>query len=152
MAILARSVATHPMEGVAASTSSSVGSDHYAKYLSALRAVEIRFPVSNDSSHVNVAFKWHDSFIDSVSCTQKNIHFEKAGVIFSMGALESQRGAEVSRDTQAGIAEAAKAFALSAGAAQLLAPTGCIDSVVCIHHIGLVHPAMLGCASVSCHI
>lgn len=104
------------MEGVAASTSSSVGNDHYAKYLNALRAVEIRFPVSKDSSHVNVAFKWHDAFIDSVSCTQKNIHFEKAGVLFSMGALESQRGAEVNRDTQAGIAEAAKAFVLSAGA------------------------------------
>ena len=103
----------------AASTSSTVGTEHYAKYLHALRAVEIRFPVSSDSSHVNVSFKWHDSFVDGQSCAQKNIHFEKAAVLFCLGALESQRGAEVSRDSQAGIAECIKAFSLSAGAPAL---------------------------------
>jgi BRO1-like domain len=100
----------------AATASSPVGSDVYSRYMHALRAVEIRFPVSADGSHVNVAFKWHDAFVDRDACSQKNIHFEKAGVLFCMGALESQRGAEVNRDSQAGIAEAIKAFSLAAGA------------------------------------
>ena len=78
--------------------------------------MEIRFPVSNDNSHVNVAFKWHDAFVDRESCSQKNIHFEKAAVLFCMGALECQRGADEARDIQASIAEAAKAFSQAAGA------------------------------------
>lgn len=93
-----------------------MGNEHYAKYYHALRAIEIRFPVSADSSHVNVTFKWHDAFVDSHTCSQKNIHFEKAGVLFCMAALESQKGAEANRDTRDGIAEAAKAFSLAAGA------------------------------------
>jgi programmed cell death 6-interacting protein len=92
-----------------------VSSDHYCKYFHALRAIEIRFPVSSDSSHINVAFKWHDSFVDTQTCTQKNIHYEKACVLFCIGALESIRAAELNRDTREGIAEAAKAFAQAAG-------------------------------------
>ena len=96
-----------------------MGNEHYARYYHALRAIEIRFPVSSDSSHVNVSFKWHDAFVDSQTCTQKNIHFEKAGVLFCMAALESQKGAEANRDTRDGIAEAVKAFSLAAGAPRL---------------------------------
>ena len=105
------------MEGTDAGSSNfPVGSEQYAKYYNALRAIEIRFPVSSDSSHVNVGFKWYDAFSDSSSCTQKNIHFEKAAVLFSLAALFSQQGCDAARDTQASVAEAAKAFASAAGA------------------------------------
>jgi programmed cell death 6-interacting protein len=89
--------------------------DHFAKYYGALRAIEIRFPVSSDSSHVNISFKWHDAFRDTLTCSQKNIHFEKAAVLFCMAAICSQKGLDVSRKTEAGITEAVKSFALAAG-------------------------------------
>jgi hypothetical protein len=90
--------------------------DHFTKYYGALRAIEIRFPVSSDSSHVNISFKWHDAFRDKQTCTQKNIHFEKASVLFCMAAIASQKGLDVSRKTESGITEAVKSFALAAGA------------------------------------
>ena len=90
--------------------------DHFTKYYGALRAIEIRFPVSSDNSHVNISFKWHDAFRDKQTCTQKNIHFEKAAVLFCMAAIASQKGLDISRKTEAGITEAVKTFALSAGA------------------------------------
>ena len=90
--------------------------DHFTKYYAALRAIEIRFPVSSDNSHVNISFKWHDAFRDKQTCTQKNIHFEKAAILFCMAAIASQKGLDISRKTEAGVTEAVKTFALSAGA------------------------------------
>lgn len=90
--------------------------DHFSKYYGALRAIEIRFPVSSDNSHVNISFKWHDAFRDKQTCTQKNIHFEKAAILFCMAAIASQKGLDVSRKTESGITEAVKSFAVAAGA------------------------------------
>lgn len=89
--------------------------DHFTKYYGALRAIEIRFPVSSDNSHVNISFKWHDAFREKQTCTQKNIHFEKACTLFCMAAIASQKGLDISRKTESGITEAVKSFALSAG-------------------------------------
>lgn len=97
--------------------------DHFTKYYGALRAIEIRFPVSSDNSHVNINFKWHDAFRDKQTCTQKNIHFEKACILFCMAAIASQKGLDISRKTEAGITEAVKSFALSAGASHPHAQT-----------------------------
>lgn len=91
----------------------------FSQYYSALRAIEIRFPVSSDNSHVNISFKWHDAFKDSSSCTQKNIHFEQAAIVFCMAAISSQKGVAANRTAAQGIAEAAKGFAMSAGALSL---------------------------------
>ena len=90
--------------------------ESFSRYYSALKAIELRFPVSPDSSHVNISFKWHDAFKDSLSCTQKNIHFEQAAIVFCMAAISSQRGVSANRTATQGIAEAAKGFAMSAGA------------------------------------
>jgi hypothetical protein len=92
-----------------------IGMDHFTKYYGALRAIEIRFPVSSDNSHVNISFKWHDAFRDKQTCTQKNIHFEKACVLFCMAAIASQKGLDTSRKTEEGITEAVKCFAQAAG-------------------------------------
>lgn len=93
-----------------------IGMESFSRYYSALKAIELRFPVSPDSSHVNISFKWHDAFKDSLSCTQKNIHFEQAAIVFCMAAISSQRGVSANRTATQGIAEAAKGFAMSAGA------------------------------------
>lgn len=92
-----------------------MGMETFSRYYSALKAIELRFPVSPDSSHVNISFKWHDAFKESVSCTQKNLHFEQASIVFCMAAISSQKGVAANRAAMPGIAEAAKGFAMSAG-------------------------------------
>lgn len=87
----------------------------FSRYYTALRAIEIRFPVSSDPSHVSINFKWNDAFRDTQSCSQKNIYLEQAAIVFCMAAISSQKGVDVNRTSLQGIAEAVKSFAMSAG-------------------------------------
>lgn len=114
-----------------AASASGIGMEHFARYHHALRAIEIRFPVSADASHVNITFKWHDAFVESSTCAQRNIHFEKAAVVFCLAAIASQKGIDVSRESEAGMTEASRSFALAAGAApqSRLIPTFSVEVI-----------------------
>lgn len=99
--------------------------EKFAKYYRALCACELRFPISGDSSQVSIAFTWYDSFQDTKKATQKNVHFEKAAILFCLVSLASQRGIEAVRTTEVGMKEAVEQFCCAAGA--------CCSAACCAH-------------------
>lgn len=91
--------------------------DFLQSYFRALSAVESRFPISPDRSHINTLdFTWFDAFKSSKKATQKNIHFEKAAVLFNLGAVYSQIALSCDRSDAPGLKQACNSFQTSAGA------------------------------------
>lgn len=91
-----------------------------AKYYAILSTLESRFPIAKGAGNVEVAFKWYDAFQSKKAAEQYNIHFEKAAVLFNLGAISSQIGLQADRSTEDGIKEAAKRFQDAAGYYALL--------------------------------
>jgi len=59
---------------------------------------------------VHIAFKWFDAFRPTRALEQSSIHYEKAAVLFNLGAVMTQQALGYDRTTDAGIKEAAKKF------------------------------------------
>ncbi len=72
--------------------------------------VETRFPIAKGAGNVEVAFAWQDAFKANKKTEQHNVHYEKAAILFNMGAVASQLGLQADRTTEEGIKEAAKRF------------------------------------------
>lgn len=72
--------------------------------------METRFPVGNDSEHVRLTFTWYDSFRPSKKTEQASIYYEKACVLFNMGAVLTQMALAADRGSDAGLKEAARRF------------------------------------------
>lgn len=89
--ILARYPPSHP-------TSFQLPSSYYR----ALAVMETRFPVSRDPSHVQLPFYWMHAMNPRKKCKQMNIHFEKASVLFNIGAHLSQQASQQNRESQEG--------------------------------------------------
>ena len=89
-------------------------------YYRALCVVESRFPISKQSGHIDVAFSWADAFKTNKRVSIANVHFEKAAVVFNLGASWSQLGLAADRATPDGIKTAAHAFQQAAGAFTML--------------------------------
>ena len=89
-------------------------------YYRALCVVESRFPISKQSGHIDVSFSWADAFKTHKRVSIANVHFEKAAVIFNLGASWSQLGLAADRTTPEGIKTAAHAFQQAAGAFAML--------------------------------
>lgn len=83
-------------------------------YFSQLQLMEGRFPVSE--SNLKLPFTWCDSFSPRQSMTQSTLKYEKACVLFQLGALESQAGVQEDRSSVDGLKSACKSFMQSAGA------------------------------------
>ncbi|KAK1416088.1 hypothetical protein QVD17_31876 [Tagetes erecta] len=91
--------------------------DLLQSYFKALTAVESRFPISPDKDHVNsVTFTWYDAFKTRNKASQQNVHFEKAAVLFNLGAVHSQIGLACDRSTVDGRRQASHSFIAAAGA------------------------------------
>ena len=56
----------------------------------------------------------YDAFRPTKRCEQASIHFEKAAVLFNLGALQSQLALQTERTTDTGVKEAAKLFQVPA--------------------------------------
>lgn len=50
--------------------------------------MESRFPISRSEGHAAVTFAWHDAFRPQKHAEQTSIHFEKAAVLFNLGAVQ----------------------------------------------------------------
>ena len=72
--------------------------------------METRFPVGNDSEHVKLRFTWYDSFRPSKRTEQASIYFEKASVLFNMGAVLTQTALAADRTSDVGLKDAARRF------------------------------------------
>eukprot|EP00249_Psilotum_nudum_P017974 c26581_g1_i1 orf=67-2718(+) len=91
--------------------------DLLQRYFRALCVMESRFPISNEKEHVNtLSFVWYDAFKVSKKGTQQNIHFEKAAILFNLGAVQSQLALLADRSTAAGLKQACNCFQAAAGA------------------------------------
>ena len=72
--------------------------------------METRFPISKDRSHVHIAFKWFDAFRATRALEQSSIHFEKAAILFNLGAVLTQQALGCDLSSDSGVKEAAKKF------------------------------------------
>lgn len=90
--------------------------DTLARYYKALTVMETRFPISKDRSHVMISFTWYDAFRASKRTEQYSIHFEKAAIMFNLGAVLTQQALACDRTQDQGMKDAAKKFQEAAGA------------------------------------
>ena len=72
--------------------------------------METRFPISKDRSHVMISFTWYDAFRASKRTEQYSIHFEKAAIMFNLGAVLTQQALACDRTQDQGMKDAAKKF------------------------------------------
>lgn len=87
-----------------------------AKYYRALCLVEGRFPIGPADDQVQLSFTWSDAFRASKKHEAASIHFEKAAILFNVGAALTQSALAVpERSTDAGLKEAARKFQEAAG-------------------------------------
>ena len=71
------------------------------------------FPINPD--HIRVAFTWHDAFRPTKKFTEMDLNFERAGVLFNMGAVKSNIAASADRTSAEGGKLACREFQLAAG-------------------------------------
>lgn len=71
------------------------------------------FPINPD--HIRVAFTWHDAFRPTKKSTEMDLNFERAGVLFNMGAVKSNIAASADRTSAEGVKLASREFQLAAG-------------------------------------
>ena len=76
--------------------------------------METRFPISKDREHVMLSFTWYDAFRASKRTEQYSIHFEKAAVMFNIGATLTQQALACDRTQDQGMKDAAKRFQVHA--------------------------------------
>ncbi|KAL6057405.1 pH-response regulator protein palA/rim20 [Balamuthia mandrillaris] len=87
--------------------------DLYLYYYGLLGCLDKRFPIK-DSGEVRLQFAWYDAFKQKKN-TQANLEYEKACVLFNIGAVYSQIAHIQNRNTVEGIKKACHYFQLSAG-------------------------------------
>lgn len=83
---------------------------YHFRYYKALTVMETRFPISKDKGHVMLSFTWYDAFRASKRAEQYSIHFEKAAVMFNLGAVLTQQALACDRTQDQGMKDAAKKF------------------------------------------
>ncbi|OWZ24497.1 Programmed cell death 6-interacting protein [Phytophthora megakarya] len=100
-------------------TPSAISRHVLLRYYAQLDKMAQRFPCDGDSSAsrtLQLQFTWNDSFCPRKKSTQTGVAFEKAAVLFNVGALESQLGVQTDRSTADGLKTACHHFMRAAGA------------------------------------
>eukprot|EP00903_Cladosiphon_okamuranus_P015118 g13981.t1 len=92
---------------------SAAGREALVRYAAQLDALEPVFPVSE--TEVRVGFKWGDSFNPNKKSTQSTLLFERACVLYNLGAHESRSASEEDRSTEAGLKAACHRFQVASG-------------------------------------
>ncbi|KAL6777540.1 HLM1 [Auxenochlorella protothecoides x Auxenochlorella symbiontica] len=86
-----------------------------SKYYRMLALMESRFPLSRSREGVNLTFSWADAFKPSKRAEQASLDFERAAILFNLGAVASQQGLACERRSEAGLRESARVFQEAAG-------------------------------------
>ncbi|MCO5575286.1 hypothetical protein L7F22_029086 [Adiantum nelumboides] len=90
--------------------------DLLQKYFRSLCLLESRFLISNEKEHIDiVSFAWFDAF-KGKKAIQQNIQYEKACILFNIGAIQCQLGLAADRSTPEGSKQACSCFQAAAGA------------------------------------
>lgn len=96
--------------------------DLFQSYYRALCALERRLPVSRNpyrngsATAFSFAFTWQDAFTPSHRASMRNMHLEKAAILFNLGAVHSQMALWADRAEVAGLKQACSSFQAAAGA------------------------------------
>lgn len=108
----------------------STGIRLYFKYYSQLELLDLRVPFETANRHKKLEFKWYDAFNPSESYKQHALAFEKASVLFNLGALlskfaitkyqESQRNSSTSSEADGAFKESLQLFQQAAGVYEFL--------------------------------
>eukprot|EP00891_Asterochloris_glomerata_P009398 jgi/Astpho2/9398/Aster-01663 len=86
------------------------------RYSQALAALQQHLPFSErDSEGVRTAFPWRDAFQGDKGFVSPAIQYERAAVVFNLGALSSQQPLNNDLNTDGGVKLAAKQFQEAAG-------------------------------------
>ncbi|ETM39759.1 hypothetical protein L914_14115 [Phytophthora nicotianae] len=102
-------------------TPSAISRHVLLRYYAQLDKMAQRFPCDGDAAgraSLQLQFTWNDSFCPRKKSTQTGVSFEKAAVMFNVGALESQLGVQTDRSTAEGLKTACHHFMRAAGAFQ----------------------------------
>ncbi|KAF4033194.1 ALIX V-shaped domain binding to HIV [Phytophthora infestans] len=102
-------------------TPSAISRHVLLRYYAQLEKMAQRFPCDGESAGrtaLQLQFTWNDSFCPRKKSTQTGVSFEKAAVMFNVGALESQLGVQTDRSTAEGLKTACRHFMRAAGAFQ----------------------------------
>ena len=102
---------------------------HHCRYYCGLSMMETRFPISRERDHVHIGFKWYDAFRPTRSLEQCSIHFEKAAVLFNLGAVLTQQALGYDRSTDAGLKDAARKFQVNPAVLKVSLPAELTESV-----------------------
>ncbi|XP_020248980.1 ALG-2 interacting protein X [Asparagus officinalis] len=102
-----------------ASSTPDLRRDQLHSYFKALTLIEPRFPTVASS----LSFTWYDAFKPNKKATLSSIQFEKAAILFNLGAVYSQIALSADRGKGEGIKVACNAFQAAAGAFGLLKET-----------------------------
>ncbi|KAG7391893.1 hypothetical protein PHYPSEUDO_003099 [Phytophthora pseudosyringae] len=103
-------------------TPSAISRHVLLRYYAQLDKMAQRFPCDGDAASsaarapLQLQFTWNDSFCPRKKSTQAGVSFEKAAVLFNVGALESQLGVQTDRSTADGLKAACHHFMRAAGA------------------------------------
>ncbi|KAL3661420.1 hypothetical protein V7S43_013623 [Phytophthora oleae] len=103
-------------------TPSNISRHVLLRYYAQLDKMAHRFPCDGDASAsstrapLQLQFTWNDSFCPRKKSTQTGVSFEKAAIMFNVGALESQLGVQTDRSTADGLKTACHHFMRTAGA------------------------------------
>lgn len=89
--------------------------DSLLKYYAALSALETRFPIGDGGDQIPIEFTWFDAFEPTRRAALCSQPFEKAAIVFNIGAIQSQIALAYERGTQLGRVESKKAFEEAAG-------------------------------------
>lgn len=65
----------------------------YFRYFSQLELLDLRVPFASLNKHKKISFTWYDAFLPSAQHKQHALPFEKASVLFNLGALMSKMAA-----------------------------------------------------------
>jgi hypothetical protein len=92
----------------------------YYKYYSQIELLDLRVPFASVNKHKKIQFVWHDAFDSTIEHKQHALPFEKANILFNLGALLSKEALSKYDDSQrtnesAELVEAVKLLQQSAG-------------------------------------
>ncbi|TDH68194.1 hypothetical protein CCR75_003230 [Bremia lactucae] len=100
-------------------TPSSISRHVLLRYYAQLDRMVQRFSCDGEGAgfqSLRLQFTWNDSFCPRKKSTQTGLSYEKAAVMFNVGALESQLGVQIERNTARGLKAACHHFMKAAGA------------------------------------
>ena len=80
------------------------------RYYQFLIALESKLPFGRERAGINIVFSWDNAFQPSQHVERPSAAFERAAIIFNLGAVSSQLAIGADLTSEAGVKNAARSF------------------------------------------